>query len=123
LGWTNSSIYKQESKHRLRTTKEKTDPLYILDEVPGCITDNIAEVIFVKQPSLRNPKADVFEARWIFGVRLESVDLSLFKLREEAGILRPEEPDVRYREKDHCYPFESKSKGPANFILHIWART
>jgi len=75
----------------------------------------------VKARALRRPKANVFEARRVFGIGLESVYLSLFKLREEPDIFGPEETNVRYREEDHCYPFESKPKGPTNFILHIWA--
>lgn len=94
-------------------------PLYVLDEVASRITDNIAEIILMKARARGNPKTDIFEARRVLGIRFESIDFSLLKLREEPEILGPEETDIRYREENHRYSFKPKSKCPADFVLNV----
>lgn len=76
-----------EGQAKLHSVQNKTRQFDVLHHISSDISNKVAEVIFMKCLAFREPKAHVLEACWVFRVRFERGDFSLFKLREETEVL------------------------------------
>ncbi len=68
---------------------------------------------------LRYPETDVLVARWILRVRLEGRNLPLLELVKEAGITRPEQPNIRDGEENHRDSFKANPECPCDAVRYI----
>lgn len=91
----------------------------ILNEISSNVPDHVVNVV-VMYIAARLPETDISVARGILGVRLESANFSMHKLRQKPGVFRPEQPDIGNGEQNHGDTLKPKAKGPTHFVCDTY---
>jgi hypothetical protein len=91
----------------------------ILNEIPSNVPHHVVKVV-VMHIAARLPETYIPVARGILGVGLESVNFSMYELREKPGVFRPEQPDIGNGEQNHGDTLEPKAKGPTHFVCNTY---